>query len=88
MTAPTVAARRRGASAIYAGNARSVMLRGWRATASTNWLVMLSGFFEPIFYLLSMASVLARSSATWKARAGTRSRMRLSSLPRFSPSRR
>jgi lipooligosaccharide transport system permease protein len=39
---------------LYAGNARSVMLRGWRATASTNWLVVLSGFFEPIFYLLSM----------------------------------
>ncbi|MCW4457718.1 ABC transporter permease [Microbacterium sp. MPKO10] len=43
-----------GPSALYAGNARSVMLRGWRATASTNWLVMVSGFFEPIFYLLSM----------------------------------
>ncbi len=39
---------------LYAGNARSVMQRGWRATKSTNWMVVLSGFFEPIFYLLSM----------------------------------
>lgn len=47
-------ARRRGVGSLYAGNARAVMLRGWRATASTNWLVVVSGFFEPIFYLLSM----------------------------------
>ncbi len=39
---------------LYAGNARAVMLRGWRATRSTNWLVIVSGFFEPIFYLLAM----------------------------------
>ena len=40
--------------ALYAGNSRSVMRRGLLATKSTNWLVVLSGFFEPIFYLLSM----------------------------------
>ncbi|TFD65628.1 ABC transporter permease [Cryobacterium ruanii] len=39
---------------LYAGNARSVMARGWRATRSTNALVVLSGIVEPIFYLLSM----------------------------------
>ncbi|WP_409350025.1 ABC transporter permease [Rathayibacter soli] len=39
---------------LYAGNATSVLQRGWLATRSTNWLVMLSGFFEPIFYLLSL----------------------------------
>ncbi|WP_026482536.1 ABC transporter permease [Agromyces subbeticus] len=48
------AATQRPVRSLYAGNARSVMFRGWRATRSTNWLVMLSGFFEPIFYLLSM----------------------------------
>ncbi|WP_448809288.1 ABC transporter permease [Agromyces bauzanensis] len=46
--------RHRGVGALYAGNARAVMYRGWRATRSTNWLVMLSGVFEPIFYLLSL----------------------------------
>jgi len=44
----------RGVRSLYAGNARSVMYRGWRATRSTNWVVMLSGLFEPIFYLLSL----------------------------------
>jgi lipooligosaccharide transport system permease protein len=48
------AASRRGVGALYAGNSRAVMYRGWRATRSTNWLVMVSGLFEPIFYLLSL----------------------------------
>lgn len=53
---PFVAAvsRARPLRALYAGNARSVMQRGWSATRSTNWLVIVSGFFEPIFYLLSL----------------------------------
>jgi lipooligosaccharide transport system permease protein len=46
--------RSRPLRALYAGNATSVMQRGWRATRSTNWLVIVSGFFEPIFYLLSL----------------------------------
>jgi len=46
--------RARPLRALYAGNARSVMQRGWSATRSTNWLVIVSGFFEPIFYLLSL----------------------------------
>lgn len=46
--------RPRAFRALYAGNARSVMQRGWSATRSTNWLVIVSGFFEPIFYLLSL----------------------------------
>jgi len=44
----------RGVGQYYAGNARSVMARGWQATRSTNSLVVLSGMVEPIFYLLSM----------------------------------
>lgn len=48
------AAGRRGVGALYAGNSRAVMYRGWRATRSTNWLVMVSGLFEPVFYLLSL----------------------------------
>lgn len=39
---------------LYAGNARSVMERGILATAKTNWLIVVSGFFEPVFYLLAM----------------------------------
>ena len=41
-------------SGMFAGNARAVIERGLRATMSSNYLVVLSGFFEPVFYLLSM----------------------------------
>ena len=41
-------------SSLYAGNSRAVISRGILATRSTNYLIVLSGFFEPIFYLLSM----------------------------------
>jgi lipooligosaccharide transport system permease protein len=44
----------RGVGALYAGNARSVVGRGLLATKSTNWVVVLTGFVEPIFYLLSL----------------------------------
>lgn len=46
--------RSRMLGSLYAGNATSVMQRGFRATRSTNYLVVISGFFEPVFYLLSM----------------------------------
>lgn len=48
------ASRLRPVRSLYAGNATAVMQRGWLATRSTNWLVVVSGFFEPIFYLLSL----------------------------------
>jgi lipooligosaccharide transport system permease protein len=40
--------------ALYSGNARVVVARGLLATKSTNWVIVLSGFFEPVFYLLAM----------------------------------
>ena len=55
---------------LYAGNARSVMRRGWVATAQTNWLVMLSGFVEPIFYLLAMGLGLGALVGTVQSPAG------------------
>jgi lipooligosaccharide transport system permease protein len=48
------ASRRGGVSALYAGNSRAVVNRGLIATKSTNWIVVLTGFVEPIFYLLSL----------------------------------
>lgn len=39
---------------IYAGNTRAVLARGLKVVARNNYLVVLSGFFEPVFYLLSM----------------------------------
>jgi lipooligosaccharide transport system permease protein len=46
--------RHRGVTSLYAGNSRAVVGRGLRATRSTNWIVVLTGFVEPIFYLLSL----------------------------------
>jgi lipooligosaccharide transport system permease protein len=40
--------------AVYSGNARVVVQRGLLATRSTTWVVVVSGFFEPVFYLLAM----------------------------------
>ena len=55
MAADTLVPRRAGSvGALYARNARSVVARGLQATRSTNWPIMLSGFFEPVFYLLAM----------------------------------
>jgi lipooligosaccharide transport system permease protein len=43
-----------GVGALYAGNARAVVARNLAATKTSNWTVVLSGFFEPVFYLLAM----------------------------------
>lgn len=51
-SAATAPKRRFGG--LSGGNARAVIERGLRATMSNNYLVILSGFFEPVFYLLSM----------------------------------
>ncbi|WP_138443245.1 ABC transporter permease [Sinomonas susongensis] len=49
-----LAADRRPLSALYSRNARAVIERGFRVIKSQNWIVLVSGFFEPVFYLLSM----------------------------------
>jgi lipooligosaccharide transport system permease protein len=51
-SAPT--RRRGGVGALFAGNARSVVYRGLRATGSTNYIVVATGFVEPVFYLLAL----------------------------------
>ncbi len=43
-----------GVRSLYSGNARAVVGRGLLATRSTNWVIVLSGVFEPIFYLLAL----------------------------------
>lgn len=48
------AARSRPFGPLYSRNARAVISRGLMATRSSNWLVMLSGFFEPVLFLVSM----------------------------------
>ena len=41
-------------ASIYARNTGAVLSRGLRATKSSNRAIVVSGFFEPVFYLLSM----------------------------------
>jgi lipooligosaccharide transport system permease protein len=53
-TARPTERRRGGVRALYAGNARAILYRSLTATRSTNWMVVLSGFFEPVFYLVAM----------------------------------
>jgi lipooligosaccharide transport system permease protein len=55
-TAPTAASRARsgGVGALYSGEFGAVIGRGLRATKSSNYIVVASGFFEPVFYLLSL----------------------------------
>ncbi len=45
---------KRPLAALYSRNARAVIARGLLATRSSNWAIMVSGFFEPVLYLLSM----------------------------------
>lgn len=47
-------ARRGGVRALWAGNPGAVVQRGLLAARSSSWIVVLSGFFEPVFYLASM----------------------------------
>jgi lipooligosaccharide transport system permease protein len=54
VSSATEAARRRHFGPLYSRNVRAVVARGLMATRSSNWTVMLSGFFEPVLYLISM----------------------------------
>jgi lipooligosaccharide transport system permease protein len=38
---------------VYSGRARVLIQRSYFAMKSSSWLIILSGFFEPVFYLLS-----------------------------------
>ena len=46
--------------ALSSGNAGAVLERNLRSARSTTWLIVLTGFFEPVFYLLAMGVGLGR----------------------------
>ena len=65
MTAGTSLARPRSpwaadVRALSSGNAGAVLERNLRSARSTTWLIVLTGFFEPVFYLLAMGVGLGR----------------------------
>lgn len=70
LAAARVAGRKGTLGALYSGNARAVIARGLLATRSTNWLVMLSGFVEPVLFLLSMGVGLGSLVGTVTGPAG------------------
>ncbi len=47
-------ARRRPLPGLYSGNAGAVIERGFKVILTQNWIILASGFFEPVFYLLAM----------------------------------
>lgn len=47
-------ARERKFGSLYSRNAKAVVARGLMAAKSSTWLVLLSGFFEPVLFLLAM----------------------------------
>ncbi|MFK0009783.1 ABC transporter permease [Paenarthrobacter sp. NPDC090520] len=50
----TDVARERKFGSLYSRNAKAVVARGLMAAKSSTWLVLLSGFFEPVLFLLAM----------------------------------
>ncbi|WP_458113832.1 ABC transporter permease [Arthrobacter sp. R1-13] len=50
----TEQARNRTFGPLYSHNANAVISRGLMATKSTNWMMVLSGFFEPVLFLIAM----------------------------------
>lgn len=55
-SAPVEAPRTRGLSrrALSSGNVGAVLERGFTVIRNQNWMILVSGFFEPVFYLLAM----------------------------------
>ena len=41
------------AYSLYAGRSRAIIERSYMAFKSSTWVVILTGFMEPVFYLLS-----------------------------------
>ena len=78
----------RGVGALYAGNARAVLGRALLATRSSTWMVVLSGFFEPVFYLLAMGYGLGTYIGDVEVAPAARSPTRPTSPRRCSRSRR
>lgn len=73
--APTDAAvarlqRPRPLRGVYAGNARAVIERGFKVILTQNWIILASGFFEPVFYLLAMGYGLGNLVGTVEGPGG------------------
>ncbi len=70
-TVEDAAPRGGGVNALWAGNPWAVVQRGLIAARSSSWVVILSGFFEPVFYLASMGLGLQSLVGDVQTSAGT-----------------
>lgn len=64
-------ADRRPLAALYSRNIRAVIVRGLVATKTSNAAIMISGFVEPVLYLLSMGIGLGALIGTVEGPGGT-----------------
>lgn len=64
-------ADRRPFAALYSRNVRAVVMRGLVATRTSNAAIMVSGFVEPVLYLLSMGIGLGALIGTVAGPGGT-----------------
>jgi lipooligosaccharide transport system permease protein len=56
---------------LWSGNAAAVLGRNLRSARSTTWVIVLTGFFEPVFYLLAMGIGLGRFIGDVQTSSGT-----------------
>lgn len=63
--------RPRPLKGVYSGNARAVVERGFKVILTQNWIILVSGFFEPVFYLLAMGYGLGELVGTVEGPGGT-----------------
>ena len=56
---------------LYGRNTRAVIARGLKATWGTNWSIMISGFVEPVLYLVAMGIGLGALVGTVAGPGGT-----------------
>jgi lipooligosaccharide transport system permease protein len=64
-------ARERKFGPLYSRNAKAVVARGLMAAKSSTWLVLLSGFFEPVLFLLAMGVGMGSIVGTVEGPGGT-----------------
>lgn len=62
--------RRRLFSRDRSGNARAVIERGFKVILTQNWIIVVSGFFEPVLYLLAMGYGLGQMVGTVEGPGG------------------
>ena len=71
-TAPvSLQPRDRFLGSLYGRNTRAVIARGLKATWGTNWSIMISGFVEPVLYLVAMGIGLGALVGTVAGPGGT-----------------